>query len=132
MLHGERRREMSTLRDDLMREPEEFTFYDFRDCDACDDFGGMSHGHFCYLMKHKGIFIGFDDQYNWRVLISSDPKARWKRGCQDPRAYANPYPTSPDGAYFVGLEMLPEEAQKLELKWRNAAVEIARKRIQEV
>jgi len=81
-------------------------------------------------MKHKGVFIGFYN-HEWRILISSDPNAKWARGCQDSCANGDPYPYSPDGARFIRFESLPEEAKELCKKWIAEAIEIAKIKIKE-
>lgn len=111
----------------LFPRPKENTAHNFS---CCDTHGGQAFRSWTMLMKHKGVFIGFHN-HEWRILISSDPNAKWVRGCQDSCAHADPFPQSPDGAYFIDFKTLPDEAKELCKKWIAEAIEIAQIKIKE-
>ena len=112
--------------ENILKCPEGISAYNF---EYCDTHGGQAHRRWCYLMKHKGIFIGFRN-YDWIVFASSDPEASWSRGCTDPCAFGDDLPYSPT-AKLVPITELPPEGQRLAIKWVKEAIEIARNIIEE-
>jgi hypothetical protein len=109
----------------ISSKPKGLESYNF---EPCDDIGGASFRHWCMLMRHKGVFIGFDN-HDWIVLFSSDPNANFRRGCQNSCANGNPLPIS-DEATLITFGQIPEEAKPLAIRWTQEAIEIARTRIE--
>jgi len=97
--------------------------------DVCNTHGGKAYRDWCMLLRHKGVFIGFRN-HNWVVYISSDPNAKWIRGCQDSRLEGSPLPRS-DEATFVQYHDLPADI-RIEVKQQVAeAIRIAKGMIQQ-
>ena len=97
---------------------------------CCNTHGGKAFRDWAMLLKHKGVFIGFRN-YDWVIYISSDPQAKWVRGCQDSCAHGDPLPQSPDGARLIDFSELPEEARDLCKQWIEEAIKIAKAKIEE-
>lgn len=92
--------------------PEELSAHNF---DVCDTIGGSSHRNWYMLARKKGCFIGFHN-HEWVVLFSSDPLAKWERGCQNSCAYGDPRPQS-NSAHFIAFRDIPDEAKPIAIKW---------------
>ncbi len=77
---------------------------------SCNFVGGSSFRHWCSLYYHKGVFIGYDN-HKWVVCVSSDPEAKWFRGCQNSAAHGDPYPHSKT-ARILRWNECPEEVKE--------------------
>jgi hypothetical protein len=95
----------------------------------CNSWGGRAFRDDVLLMKHHGVFVGFNYRQEWIELASSDPTAEWKLGCQDSCVRGNPRPYSKT-AYLLPIDRLPAAAQPLARQWVAEAIELARAKIE--
>lgn len=76
--------------------------------------------------KHEGILVGFTS-LGFRLLISSDPYAKWERGCRE-GSNGNPMPYSKT-ARSISLSDLPPRARDLAMRWAKEAIQKIKREI---
>lgn len=92
-----------------------------------NNMGGQAFRSWDYIYMKDGVFVGFNAKHEVVEMYSSEPRAEWRRGCQNARVLGNPLPQSDTAKLLSVCNADPSVRgylrEKCDAMWRELEVE---------